>query len=453
MKKLLSLIMATALVALSLAGCSGGSTGTAPAASGAASGGTSTAAPEAPKADPAQYAVTEPIEIEFWHALENQYQPTIDKIVAEFEKQNPNIKVNVIYQGKYSELNEKLIAAQAAGTTLPAVTAANTPYVAEYGASGMCEPLDDYIFNTGFEIDDFGKGLVASTQYDSKQVCLPFLISTQVMYYNKTVADAEGIKLPETIAEMDDFMKKAAKVNNGTTERYATVVPGWDQWYFETFYLNQGVKLVNDDMTSTDLDSEKALAIAKQFQDWTNAGYTYWADGTDASNIMRQNFIDGKAFSVMHTSSLYNTYVDKCDFEVGMHYYPGDITRNSEVGGSVLLIPAKLDQKVKNAGWQFLSFLCSKDINMIWAKETGYMPTRNSVLTTDEGKKFLEEKPAFAAIFDNLDTINPRIQHPAYSSFSKIWMETMSKAINEKGDVVASMTEAAKKMNDVLSDS
>lgn len=450
MKKVLSLFMATALLVLTMAGCSGGSTGTTPTPAAPAP---SSEAPEAPKADPAKYAVTEPIEIEFWHALENQYQPTIDKIVADFESQNPNIKVNVIYQGSYTELNEKLIAAQAAGTTLPAVTAANTPYVAEYGASGMCEPLDDYILNTGFEIDDFGKGLVASTQFDSKQVCLPFLISTQVMYYNKTMADAEGITMPEKISEMDDFMQKAAKVNNGVTERYATVIPGWDQWYFETFYLNQGVKLVNDDMLSTDLDSEKSLAIAEQFKKWCDDGVAYWAYGTDASNIMRQNFIDGKAFSVMHTSSLYNTYVDKCDFEVGMHYYPGDITRNSEVGGSVLLIPAKLDQKVKNAGWQLLSFLCSKDVNMIWASETGYMPTRNSVLSTEDGKKFLEEKPAFKAIFDNLDTINPRIQHPAYSTFSKIWMETMGKAIIEKGDVTTSMKDAVVKMNEVLSDS
>ncbi|MEG0753312.1 MAG: extracellular solute-binding protein, partial [Angelakisella sp.] len=324
--------------------------------------------------------------------------------------------------------------------------------VAEYGASGMCEVLDPYIAATGFEIDDFGKGLVASTQYDGQQVTLPFLISTQVMYYNKTMADAEGIKMPETIAEMDDFMKKASKVNNGVTERYATVIPGWDQWYFETFYLNQGVKLINEDGKSTDLDSEKAIGIANQFKKWCDDGVAYWAYGTDASNIMRQNFIDGKAFSVMHTSSLYNTYVDKCDFEVGMHYYPGDITRNSEVGGSVLLIPAKNDQKVKNAGWQFLSFLCSKDINMLWAKETGYMPTRNSVLETEEGKKFLEEKPAFKAIFDNLDSINPRIQHPAYSTFSKLWMESMGKSIIEKGDIPTDMKAVAKLMNETLAD-
>ncbi|MEG1687593.1 MAG: extracellular solute-binding protein [Angelakisella sp.] len=453
MKKVLSILLAAAFV-LAMAGC-GGSTGTNPPASSskAADSSTATPAPEAPKADPAKYAVTEPIEIEFWHALETDNQDTVDKVVKMFMEKNPNIKVNAIYQGSYSEVNEKLIAAQAAGTTLPAVTVANTPYVAEYGASGLCEPLDDYIVNTGFEIDDFGAGLVASTQFDGKQTCLPFLISTQVMYYNKTLADAEGITLPEKISDMDAFMKKAAIVTDGSTQRYATIVPGWDQWYFETFFLNQGVKIVNDDMVSTDLGSDKALAVAKQFQQWHNDGVMYWAYGTDASTIMRQNFIDQKAFSVMHTSSLYNTYAEKCKFEVGMHYYPGAEQRKSEVGGSVLLIPAKLDQKVKNAGWQLLSFMCSKDVNMIWAEETGYMPTRNSVTKTDAGKAFLAKKPAFQTVFDNIDNINPRIQHKAYSAFSKIWKESMAKAIVEMGDVVASMREAVVKMDEILSDS
>ena len=167
---------------------------------------------------------------------------------------------------------------------------------------------------------------------------------------------------------------------------------------------------------------------------------------------MRQNFIDGKTFSVMHTTSLYNTYVDNCDFEVGMHYYPGDVTRDSEVGGCVLLIPAKNSQEVKNAGWKLLSYLCSKEVNMIWASESGYMPTRNSVLQTEEGEAFLAEKPAFKAVFDNLDNINPRIQHPAWSSFANIWMETMAKSILENGDIAADMKNAVTEMNEVLSD-
>jgi len=436
MKKIMAIILSVSLMTVLAVGCSKNQ-------------GSSSAV----SLDPDAYAVKEPITIEWWHALEEQYTGTIDKVLAGFKEKYPDITVNAIYQGSYSDLNEKLIAAQAAGTTLPAVCVANTPYVAEYGASGVCEVLDDYISATGFDIDDFGKGLIASTQYDEEQISLPFLISTQVIYYNKTVADEEGITLPEKWDDMQSFMEKAAVVENGATTRYATVFPGWDQWYFETFYLNNGVSLINEDGASTDLDSDKAVEIANSFKSWCDDGYSYWAYGTDASSVMRQNFIDGKAFSVCHTSSLYNTYVDKCDFEVGMAYYPaGSEAGNSEVGGCVLMIPAKNSQEVKNAGWALLSYLCSKDVNMTWAEDTGYMPTRNSVLETEEGTSFLKEKPAFQCIFDNLDFINPRIQHAAYSSFASIWMQTMGKVIIEGGDMEQSMKEAAQEMNEILAD-
>lgn len=402
--------------------------------------------------DAAQYEVNAPITIEWWHAMESQYAPLIERVVADFEAKNPNIDVEAIYQGSYADLNEKLIAAQAAGTTLPAVTVANTPYIAGYGASGVCEVLDPYIKATKFDIDDFGSGLITASSYDGKQVSLPFLISTQIMYYNKDIADAVGIELPETWAEMDEFMTQASRVSGGKTERYATVFPGWDQWYYETFYLNSGVNIVNAEGTTTDLAGEKALEIANTLKQWCDEGKAYWAYGKDASSIMRQGFMEGKNFSVIHTSSLYNMYVDNCDFTVGMHYLPGNTTRDSEIGGCVLLIPAKNTQDVKNAGWKLLTYLTGKDVNMLWARETGYMPTRNSVTRTEEGKAYLAEKPAFKAIFDNLDHINPRIQHPAYSALSKIWMDHMAKVIIEGGSMSETMQKAATLIDEVLQD-
>lgn len=461
MKKVLAIMLTTAMGCSLLSGCSGGgSTGgaavqqttqaAATQAAGESSSGGDTGA--APAADASMYEVTEPITIQWWHALEDQYSKTVEDVVNGFNSSQDLITVEAVYMGSYSQVNEALVAAHAAGTGLPAVTVANTPYVAEYGAGGLTEDLTPYIQATAFDIEDFGKGLIDASSYEGKQVALPFLISTQVMYYNKDLADELGVTIPEKWDDMDAFLEKVSVVNNGTVERYGTVVPGWDQWYFETFYLNKGVNIINDDGVSTDLDSEEAVNMVYKFKDWCDKGYMYWANGTDASSIMRQNFIDKKAFSVMHTSSLYNNYVDKCDFEVGMAWLPGDDTKDQEIGGCVLLIPSKNDQATKNAAWQFLSYLCSKDVNMTWAKETGYIPTRNSVLQTEEGVKFLEEKPAFQCIFDNLDLINPRIQHPGWNQLATIWKNYMAEIMIEDVDIPSKIEDMVEEINEVLED-
>lgn len=436
----------TFAAATALTACSGGgSTGK------AGANASSAAAPASSEvADPSKYEVTEPITITWWHALESQYDELVADVVKKFNATQKLITVEAQYIGSYKDINEALVAAHAAGTGLPAVAVANTDYVASYGDSGLYEDLDPYIAGTDYDVDDFSAGLLLSSQYNGKQVALPFLHSTQVIYYNKTMADANGWKIPEKI---EDFTPFLAEVHS-KKGIYGTVVPGWDQWYFETLYLNEGVQIITGD-NDCDLNGDTALGVTKMIKGWCDAGDAYFASGTDASATMRQNFYDQKTFSVMHTSSLYNNYVSKCpDFEVGMAWYPAATTgdKNSEVGGCVLGIPSKNDQATKNAAWQFLQFLCGKEVNMEWAEGTGYLPTRNSVLNTEEGKKFLEKKPAFQCIFDNLNLINPRIQNAAWSELATTWKNYMEIMMNQGGDITSGSNDMVTEINEILED-
>ena len=126
----------------------------------------------------------------------------------------------------------------------------------------------------------------------------------------------------------------------------------------------------------------------------------------------------------------------------------------SEAGftASVLGIPSKNDQATKNAAWQFLQFLCGKEVNMEWAEGTGYLPTRNSVLETDEGKQFLEKKPAFQCIFDNLNLINPRIQNSAWSELATTWKNYMEVIMNQDGDVNSNSEDMVTEIDEILAD-
>lgn len=441
-----SFLIATGAIAAAtvMTACSGGSTGKAnTTASSAAS-----AAPET--VDPSKYEVTEPITITWWHALESQYDELVADVVKKFNATQNLITVEAQYIGSYKDINEALVAAHAAGTGLPAVAVANTDYVASYGDSGLYENLDPYIAGTGYDIDDFSAGLLLSSQHEGKQVALPFLHSTQVIYYNKTMADENGWTIPEKIQDFTTFLAEI----HSKKGIYGTVVPGWDQWYFETLYLNEGVQIITGD-NDCDLNGDAALGVTKMIKGWCDAGDAYFAAGTDASATMRQNFYDQKTFSVMHTSSLYNNYVSKCpDFEVGMAWYPAATTgdKNSEVGGCVLGIPSKNDQATKNAAWQFLQFLCGKEVNMEWAEGTGYLPTRNSVLNTEEGKKFLEKKPAFQCIFDNLNLINPRIQNAAWSELATTWKNYMEIIMNQGGDITSDSNDMVTEINEILED-
>ena len=222
-------------------------------------------------------------------------------MVERFNEQHPLITVEPVYIGSYTEINTQLIAAVASGE-VPALATANTSYPPSYGAAGITEVLDPYIEAYDFDIADFGEGLIAATSYGGKQIVLPYLISTQVMYYNKDIA--EGIEMPKTFDQFEAFLEKATVFNeDGTTARYGTVFGGWDYWYYETLFLNNGVEVILEDGFSTDLNGEASVYVTTKMKEWIDKGYAYYAYGTGASPN-RQLFWDGGAFSVFHTSSL-----------------------------------------------------------------------------------------------------------------------------------------------------
>lgn len=399
--------------------------------------------------------VTEPITIQWWHAHEDRFNPQIEYMISKFHEANPLITVEPVYIGSYSQINTQLIAAVASGE-VPALCTANTSYPPSYGAAGICEVLDPYIEASGYDVADFGEGLIAATSYEGQQICLPYLISTQVMFYNKTAADAEGIEMPKTFDEMDAFLEKATVFNeDGTTKRYGTVFGGWDYWYFEMLYKNNGVNVINDDGLTTDLNGEASVYVTTRIKEWIDKGYAYFAYGTDASPNMRQLFWDGNAFSVFHTSSLYDLYVSSSDFEVGMEWLPGGndgVSFKSEVGGSVILIPAKASQAQKNAAWVFLQFMTSPEINLYWADNTGYFPTRQSVLATDAVAEYLERKPAMKNVMEMSQWINPRSTNPAYDMVANLWRDNLALIFVEGAPVQETLDSLAMEVTEELED-
>ena len=271
------------------------------------------------------YAVTEPITIQFWHTHEEKFAENLQYMFDRFKEVQPLITVEPIYVGSYSDMNEKLISAIAANE-VPAIVTSNTSYPAAYGESGICEILDPYIAASNYDAADFGEGLLASTSYNGEQIALPYLISTQVMYYNQSAAEAEGIEMPKTFDQMDAFLEKATLFNeDGTTKRWGTIFGGWDYWYTEMLYMNNGVKVIDNETNTTDINGEAAVKVTEKLKEWVDKGYAYYAYGTGASSTMRQTFWDGNAFSDFHASSLYDTYVESAagKFEVGMAWLPG----------------------------------------------------------------------------------------------------------------------------------
>lgn len=394
-----------------------------------------------------KHDVNEPIEITWWHTLDSQYNDYISEIVDKFNQSNENITVKAEYMGSWSDINEALVAANASGTGLPAVAVCNTKFIAAYGDNNLFEDLTSYIDDTNYNISDFEKGIYSIATYGGKQIALPFLHNTQVIYYNKTIAKQYNLNIPKEFSEVDAFFKEVKEKTGMTPLSMQSL-----DFYYGTIYRNSEVNIIKGN--KSDLNSTKSIEITTLAREWCKEGLISWLQGTDASSNMKQAFYDQKTFAVLHNSSALPTYIKNCNFEVGIAWYPGvNGVSHGDMGGGVIGIPSKNSQEVKNAAWMFIKYLCGEDINAEICIKTGNIPTRKSALNSSVVKDYLNTYPEYKVLYDNLDNIYPPFIHRSASEIVKVWQNYMNKVMLEYADPTEMLNNATKEINEILEES
>ncbi|TNJ63245.1 ABC transporter substrate-binding protein [Paenibacillus hemerocallicola] len=395
---------------------------------------------------------TSPITIQYWHSHAEKQMPIVNTMIEEFKKKYPYITVEQVYQGAYADLHKKLQAAVAAND-VPAVTNVEVASLPNFADSGTFANLTPFIERDKIDLNDFSKGMLQAYAYNNKQYGFPLIVSSSVFIYNKTMLDQIGVKPPQAWAEIEEFNKKVTVKEGGKTTRYAFSVPGWDTWYFDPWITNGGGMILTADKKKVGFDQPESWRWIENFRKWTLEGSVHMGYGPGASDNMRQMFLDQKVAMVEHSSAtLKATYLDNAKFEVGMSFIPGDKERKAHIGGAGIVIMDKAPDKQKEAAWKFVQFLTNKENNIRWADGTGYLPTHKSVINTDEGKKYFEKWPQYKVIFDNFDYVVGRPQHPAYSEFSKKYLEVVGKMLLENADPLPLLKNSVKEMNDIIKD-
>lgn len=68
--------------------------------------------------------IKNPVEITFWHAMNGDQEKSLQGLVDNFQKENPNIKVILQNQSSYPDLQQKITATTASPKDLPTMTQA-----------------------------------------------------------------------------------------------------------------------------------------------------------------------------------------------------------------------------------------------------------------------------------------------------------------------------------------
>lgn len=321
--------------------------------------------------------IKEPVEITFWHAMNGDLEKSLTSLTEKFMAENPNIKVTLQNQSSYKDLQQKITATVASPKDLPTMTQAYPDWMFNPIKDNLVTDLTPYIENETLKFDNYEDILPSfreAAKIDGKIYGMPFNKSTEVLWYNKTLLDELGLKAPTTYDEL-------VQVAKTIKEKKGIAGAGFDSLntYYTTFLKTEGKTFDS----SFDVTSEASAKALNYYLEGVKEGY-FRSAGTD--NYLSGPFGNGTVAMYVGSNAGENFVKqgvgDK--FEVAAAPYP---TSASLQQGTDLYVFSSATAEQKTAAYMFLKFLTTKENQITWASETGYMPVRQSAIDSEEYKK------------------------------------------------------------------
>ncbi len=306
----------------------------------------------------------------------------IKPILAEFEKENPEIKIDFMHiPQNYFQKIHLLFASNSA----PDVIFINNHYLPVYANAGLLEPLQA---NTNFYEKALGAMSWRNTLY-----AVPRDISNLVVFYNRDILRKNGISSPNDNWSMDEFLSIAKKT---TRAGVFGISFEEDALFYLPYLMSFGGGILSDDLSRLIIEEEQSQKGIDFYADLRKKYHVAPLKEESASATMAQMFLQQKL--AMHLSGrwLVPKYRAEADFDWDVVPFP-----QGEVGSVVPLDASgwaiAKSSKNKIMARKLVDFLASKESIQKFAQSGLIVPARKDVA---ESVYFLDnQKPRNARAF------------------------------------------------------
>ena len=137
-------------------------------------------------------------------------------LVGAFERQYPDLAVELIHIPSQNDYRARVAADFAAGTPADVILINYRRYAA-FAAKSVLEPLGPYLEKSAVVHEgDFYPQTLAPFRWHGELMCIPQNISSLVVYYNTDLFDASGVQYPSDDWTRDDFLAAALALTRDT---------------------------------------------------------------------------------------------------------------------------------------------------------------------------------------------------------------------------------------------
>lgn len=319
-------------------------------------------------------------------------EETLAKMVAAFEAEHPDIKVEVEtigYDDYFTQMQTRV-----AGGTAPDCYELNIENFAAYANKGLLAPI------AGVDVSGLNETALGAFNVGGTQYGLPESFSNVVLIYNKDLFDQAGIAYPTADWTQDD-LQAAAEAIRALGENIFGI---WQPiTYNEVFKVvaQYGGSLLNADKTEFTINSPENIKAVQALVDRVLVSNVQPNSVQQGGMGDWDMFMSGRLGMIPTGIWAFQTFTENCDFAWDIAVEPGSTQKATHFFSNCVVINPESRNQEAAAAW--LAWLTSSTASADIRLEAGWdLPALSDM---DALSDYLEITPPDnrEAVFDSLN--------------------------------------------------
>lgn len=383
-----------------------------------------------------------------WKLSEEAPLEVLETLIAQFEAENPDLKVELIPAQWEQRIQQLLTQVQA--DTAPDLVRLNAP---DFGQlNDLLQPVGPYLEELGIYDDIFSQLPERYVQdnlvFDGEVYGVPIDIGGDGLMYNKRMFEEAGLDPnapPETLEEFVEY----AKILTNPPDQYGYCMFGaksgstarrWYRWFWDN-----DTEMVARDFSEAMLNSSEAIEAITWY---SNLALEHDVVPPGVVNADFEAVITAFAQErcAMHQGGANNAgLADDRNPGIIDHLALAPMPANGAAvaGGTTLGIPYNAENP--EAAARLMAFLASKEAGIEWSLASSHTPARADALADDRiaSDPFLSYSPPDP---------RPAYQHPRWGEIEDTLFDAIQAILLEDKTVEQALNDAAEEINEILSE-
>jgi multiple sugar transport system substrate-binding protein len=393
-----------------------------------------------------------PTKIAVWHGYQDTEGDAFKSLVAQYNKEHPDVEVSELYSSNDQVLQKVLTAVR--GNSAPDVAYMFGSWSPNIAKIPQVVDMAKEVSNPDWKWDDFYESERTAATVGDKIVGVPALVDNLAIVYNKKLFADAGVAPPTPTWTWDDFRAAAAKLTDASKGQYGWLIPADGSedtvWHYLPMLWEAGGNILNSDNTKAAFNSEAGVKALTVLQQMAIDDKSLYLDTTNENGpkLMNSGKIGMLVTGPWDLSSL-------SDIEYGvqiMPTFPGSAGTHQTISGPDNWVVFNNGDKKKQAAIDFVKWLTAPEQVKSFSLATGDLPTRLSVgqdkSVLDQLNQNLPGSATFVENLSNVKTVRPTVEQ--YPDISEALGQAIMSVMLGEAQPADALGKAAQATDDAL---